>query len=154
MDSRLLSPTLQDRTPSAAGPKPWRLSSQLWVAFLGSSLAYSIIAWINGRRLGCPPRVMRATAVLCTLVTLGDLTLRLAMSHHMLPEVIQDRHFRFGGRLLAMLLYVMVRHLQRPADRVYDMGGQDDYASLWLPGIGAIGAAALVIGSIVFVGKP
>jgi hypothetical protein len=58
----LFTPTLQDAGRHDApvpGERPWRLSSQFYVAFFGGALAVTALAWVNARRLGAPLRVHR-----------------------------------------------------------------------------------------------
>ena len=51
-DDDLFSPSLRDRAAIPAGARPWRLSSQFYVAFFGGPLAAAAIGVVNGRRLG------------------------------------------------------------------------------------------------------
>jgi hypothetical protein len=51
----LLQPSLQDREPDYGDP-PWRLESQVWVAFFGGVEALTIIAWLNCAAACARPR--------------------------------------------------------------------------------------------------
>ena len=52
----LLTPTLQGHLPRV-GVRPWRLGSQVYVAFFGGVLAVTPIAFLNAGMLHAPARV-------------------------------------------------------------------------------------------------
>ena len=152
MDPSLLSPTLQD-APARTGAKPWRLTSQLWVAFFGGTLAYAIIGTLNALRLGCSRTVRQVTFAVCGSFILIDLAARVTLAKNWVELDLEPRSVRLAMRLVALLLYVIVRWLQRSADRVYDQDGDDDYASLWGPGLAATAVALAVTFLVVKVAR-
>jgi hypothetical protein len=138
----LLSPSLHaDPPPATYTKRPWLLSSQLYVAFLGGIPALVVIAWRNAARLRAPGIagrilgvgilvflvVLFATAYLSTVVT-GAQALFLKHAH----------------RALALALFLVYHRWQRTPDRLYRIARGDAYASLWVPGL----AAVIVLGAV------
>ncbi|MDQ3328978.1 MAG: hypothetical protein M3506_10720 [Chloroflexota bacterium] len=147
----LLSPSLQTHVGRRTGKKPWRLQSQFWVAFFGGVLPITVIAYLNGKRLGLPRRrqhiVLAAgvAGILCTVV----------FSYHLgegefgnVADRSMQRTVRLGSRVIAVIAYLVLYSLQRAADRTYSYYTQDDeeYSSLWKPGLAAVFGLGLVQG--------
>lgn len=134
----LLAPSLAG-VPSrpAAGGRPWRLGSQVWVAFFGGVLAVTTIAYLNGRRLGLSPARLR------TIVLLGVVGLAAVFAvNGVLLGAAADwreglRGGRLGGRIVAGLVYLLCYRVQQAADRSHQLYGDGEYASLWKPGLAA-----------------
>jgi hypothetical protein len=133
----LLQPTLVDHE----GPKyrPFRLSSQVYVAFFGGALAVGGIGFLNAAMLEMPNRA-RVAIVALALAAEGALVAVVAAT-----ETDQGRLISivaglaaFGGAYL----------LQRSPDRVYHFHTDDDepYQSLFGPGLIACIAARIFEG--------
>jgi len=139
----LFQPTLQDH-PSIARDslaRPWRLGSQLWVAFFGGPLAIAGIAYLNARRLGVPRRranVILAAGAGASIVYLAALGVWIVPALASGVDSGERTLLRYSGRAFALLLYVVLRLLQRQADALYRFhrdGNEDEiYESLWGPG--------------------
>jgi hypothetical protein len=151
----LLTPSLSNETDwqTPPGKKPWRQEHQFLVAFFGGSLAYTVIAYINSKRLGL------AKDRLLLIVLLGVIALVACfyMSYHFPIAGFHHLHstnrkiVRFGSRLISVLLYLICSSLQRSADRIYLHRDQDNepYQSLLVPGlIASIGLQVLQFGFI------
>lgn len=138
-DDDLFTPSLKgvrrDSLPGTA--RPWRLSSQFYVAFFGGPLAAAAIAWLNGGRLGLSDARRLAIAGIGAAGLLVTLLLMVAI------DPATDGSIRLVVIVVGVVCYLATRELQKPADRVYAAGrDQAAYASLWLRGI----ATALVCG--------
>jgi hypothetical protein len=130
----LLQPTLAGHEHRPAGPKPWRLGSQVYVAFFGGALAAGAIGAYNAITLRMPrtaqvaiaAMALAAEAALFAFVTVTDTDeVRIVSIFAGLAA--------FGGAYL----------LQRSPDRVYHYHTDDDepYESLFGPGLVACIAA-------------
>ena len=137
----LLTPTLTEHRPRDWHERlPWRLGSQVFVAFLGGPVAVTIIAVLNGARLRMPRErllLMAAIGVAGTIAGVLAAGLIDLGSARLLVQV--------AGVLTAGPLHL----LQRSPDRVHSTFSphhdpEDDYGSLWLPGLGAVLAGWLV----------
>lgn len=133
----LLQPTVQN-APVRPRAKPWRLQSQFWVAFLGGALPYAVIAFINAQRLGLETkkRWWMAIATAAALGVLVVLWLQRPVSADFVTFARGTRDTRLYSRITAVVLYLIVSQIQKPADAHYRVFG-DDYESLWVAGIGA-----------------
>lgn len=141
-DDDLLRPTLaQHAPPIAGGRRPWRLGSQVYVAFFGGPVAVTAIALLNARRLRLDRRASGLIAVCGVAGLVGTVVLALAVDD--LPSA--------GRRVVALVAWGGMYLVQRTADRSFAFHAHDDedYASLWLPGILAViagnGALALAL---------
>jgi hypothetical protein len=144
-DRDLLQPTLagRDERPQDR-PRPWRLTSQVYPAFLGGPLAVGGIAVLNSfwLRLPVPTRIaigalaVIAEAALTAVVYTADL----------------GSAARLASAFAGVAVYGAAHLLQRSADRVYHFHSTEDepYASLFWPGLGAIVAARLVETLVLF----
>ena len=129
----LLKPSFADRAPSApAAERPWRLSSQGYVAFFGGVLAVTTIAFINARRLG----LAAGPLALILLAGFGGLAAEIAVLSTMADAT--DSQIRMVARIVAFGAWGGMYLLQRAADRRYHhfrSGDDDEYAGLLGPGL-------------------
>ena len=129
----LLTPSLAGRAPvSGAAERPWRLSSQGYVAFFGGLLAVTAIAFINGRRLG----LAAGPLALILLAGFGGLAVELAVLNTMAGA--SGSQLRMAARVVAFGAWGGMYLLQRAADRRYHhfrSGDDDEYAGLLGPGL-------------------
>jgi hypothetical protein len=148
----LFTPTLQDHVPrhERSAFQPWRLGSQVYVAFFGGVLAVTPIALINAGLLGTPARV-RAGILACGAAGLAVVVLlvSLLLSGDDVPD---------GARpaltLVGVAAWGGMYLLQRPWDRVYSSFARDEdedelYESLVGPGLVAVIVGFLVQTAIV-----
>lgn len=131
----LLQPTLGDHAPPAPGAKrPWRLSSQVYVAFFGGVLAVTVISLINARRLRMPASGQAA------VVGVGALGL-VAMIVFAVVAALPSGA-RIVLQLISLAAWGLMFLVQRPYDRVHtmfsDRDEDDDYESLVAPGFAAV----------------
>lgn len=130
-DADLLQPSLQDEAPRTPPKrKPWRVGSQVYVAFFGGPVAAAIIGVINAGRLRMPAGQQAAIAV-AALVALGALVAVGSASVDAL---------RLGVRVAGLAVYGVVYLLQRKPDRIYHYynGGDEAYSELFAPGFAAV----------------
>jgi hypothetical protein len=137
-DDDLFAPALAGRRRRVLeqGERPWRLSSQFYVAFFGGALAVTAIAWLNARRLG----VERTKLRLIPLVGLAGLAATVAV-----VEIFGGGEVGSSQRILARVVALatggVLYGLQVSADRVYHSYAEGDedaiYDSLWRLGLAA-----------------
>jgi hypothetical protein len=127
----LLTPTLGEqraRTPSI--DRPWRLGSQVYVAFFGGVLAVTAIAILNARRLGMAPKALWLIGAVGAAGLAGALTV---------VSLIGDSgsSSRVPARIVALAACGVLYLIQRSADRVYHYHARadDPYDSLLGPGL-------------------
>jgi hypothetical protein len=149
-----LTPSLQDAAPVRAlgrGERPWRLSSQLYVGFFGGALAVAALAWVNARRLGAS----RQTQWWIVGVGVVGVVASVVVSYLLYGDDL-GRSARIGYRVVGVLAAGALYKLQAAADRVYSFRapGDDDeqYDSMWGPGLLATFAGGLLQLGIVFAG--
>jgi len=131
----LLQPTV---TPVVrSGYKPWRVQSQFWVAFFGGVLAVTGVAFLNSGHLGMSARTRGA------ILALGGaaLAVYVALAVWLVNENAQN--LRIAGRLLAVVLFLVLARIQRPADARYQLFADGEYAPLW-----GVGITASIIGGL------
>jgi hypothetical protein len=147
----LLAPSLQDVRLARLGDgeRPWRLSSQVYVAFVGGALAVAVIALDNARRLGAPQKTQR------WIIALGALGVAVSVIVSYFLDDFGSSSW-IGYRVVGVLLAGALYKLQQPADRVYSFrtSGDEDqqYDSLWGPGLVAALGGGLVQLGIVYAG--
>jgi len=142
-DDELLRPTLADRpAPVAGAEKPWRLGSQVYVAFFGGALAVAAVAVVNARRLGMDRAALAVIAGLGLAGLAGTVALATAVDD--LPA--------YGRRAVALAAWGGMWLAQRSCDRsfAYHARGEEPYASLWLPGLAAVVVGGLLQGLVVY----
>lgn len=131
----LLRPTLADHAPLAPGARrPWRLSSQVYVAFFGGVLAVTVIALINARRLRVPGSHQAAVA------GFGAVGLVSVVAFAVLASLPSGA--RIVVQLISLAAWGLMFLVQRPYDRVHSLFSEreeeDDYESLVGPGLAAV----------------
>ncbi|HEX6161223.1 MAG TPA: hypothetical protein VF111_13705 [Thermoanaerobaculia bacterium] len=124
----LLQPTVQEEA-RPRGPLPWRLQSQFWVAFFGGAFAVTVIALLNAMRLDVD-RTKRWLIVVAGLVGMGLTAVVFLLTEHASQS-------RIGARVVGVVLFLVLRPLQKGADDHHQVFRGGDYASLWGPGIAA-----------------
>jgi hypothetical protein len=139
----LLQPTLAGHERRPSQYKPWRLSSQVYVAFFGGALAVGAIGFYNSITLGMPVRArlaivgmaLAAEAALFAIVAATD------TDEVRLVSIVAGL-VAFGGAYL----------LQRSPDRVYHYHADDDepYESLFGAGVIACIVARLIEAAVIF----
>lgn len=145
----LLRPSVEERPRDDDDrPRPWRLGSQVYVAFFGGAPAAAAIAFVNARRLGVPSRGRWAILALGVLGLAGSVAVAAAIG----TDGDSTSGARVGARVAALAAWGGMYLLQRTADRVWSYHARDGdpYASLWGPGLlavvpGAIVQAALIL---------
>ena len=139
----LLQPALAGHEQRPAQRKPWRLGSQVYVAFFGGALAVGAIGLYNAITLGMPARA-RVAIVAIALAAEAALFAVVALTE--IEEVrlvsIVAGFAAFGGAYL----------LQRSPDRVYHFHSDEDepYDSLFGPGLVACIVARAVEAIAIF----
>jgi NADH:ubiquinone oxidoreductase subunit 2 (subunit N) len=144
MSDDLLQPTVQS---AAREPRklPWRVQSQMWVAFFGGIAAVTVIALLNARRLEIDRRRqwMMAGAGIVALGVLFAFWMRQPAATAFFDFTRRARDMRIIGRVIAMVLFFVLSLLQKPADAHYRIFSKGEYAPLWTAGF----AATLVLGT-------
>ena len=139
----LLQPTLADQQRRPSNYKPWRLSSQVYVAFFGGALAVAPIGYYNATTLGMP---VRARLAIVAIALAAEAALVAIARTTDVDEV------RLLSIVAGLVAYGGAYLLQRSPDRVYHFHTDDDepYESLFLPGLVTCIAARIVEGALVF----
>jgi hypothetical protein len=138
----LLTPTLGEHRPRDWTSRlPWQLVSQVYVAFLGGPLAVTIIAALNAQRLRLRGARIALMVAIGAAGTVAGVLAAARLDSDVAPRLVAQ----LAGVLTLGPLYL----LQRSADRVHstfspNTDPDDDYASLWGPGLAAIAAGWLV----------
>jgi hypothetical protein len=136
----LLTPTLQEYVPRRDEAwRPWRLGSQVYVAFFGGPIAVTAIAFLNARFLRAPAGV-RAGILACGAAGLAVVVLvaSLLLSGDEAPDGA-----RTALTLVGVAAWGGMFLLQRPWDRVYgafakEKDEDERYESLLGPGLVAV----------------
>jgi hypothetical protein len=138
----LLQPALEGREPTQY--RPWRLTSQVYVAFFGGALALGGIAFLNAAMLDMSYRA-RVAIVGLALAAEGALVAVVAGT-----DIDQ---LRIASTVAGLAAYGGAFLIQRSADRVYHFHADDDepYQSLFGPGLVAV-ISARVFESVLFQG--
>jgi hypothetical protein len=150
--SPLFTPSLQQfAEPSARPARPWSPRAQFFVAFFGGITALGIFALVNARRL----RVSRNRMALMVVLILVAWTAYWAGTQ-ILPTLPLDAVFgtsisgpsgrviRIAGRAVALLLYLALYWIQKPADRIYGSLRNGTYARPWRAGFAACALGILI----------
>jgi hypothetical protein len=138
--SDLLTPTLQEHRPrSPSARRPWRLGSQLYVAFFGGVIAVTAIALVNAMRLRVPGRV------LLTIAGIGALGLAAVVAFIAIffgngGDESGPTGLQIGVQVISVAAWGLMFLVQRQWGRVYEMYTQHDepHVSLLLPGLIAV----------------
>jgi hypothetical protein len=145
----LLTPTLQGHLPRV-GLRPWRLGSQVYVAFFGGVLGVTPIAFLNAGMLQAPARVR---AGIVAIGVAGFAAVVAAAAFLLDGDSVPDGA-RTALTLVGVLAWGGMFLLQRPYDRIYatfsrEQHEDDKYESLFGPGLVAVIAGFLTQGAIV-----
>jgi hypothetical protein len=150
----LFAPSLQGEArvePLTEGERPWQLSSQFYVAFIGGALAVTAIAWLNAKRLRASSETQRWILVLGALGVVASVVVSYLLYGDNFGSAT-----RIGYRVVAVLLAGAFYKLLQPADRVYSFRSpvpeDEQYDSMWVPGLIATFAGGAVQLGIVFAG--
>ncbi|MGN9764477.1 hypothetical protein ACTMS2_04830 [Micromonospora sp. SD12] len=131
MADDLFTPTIAPAAYETRRP-PWRPQSLIFPAVFGGPTAVTVLALLNGRRLG----VSRPAQLAVLGTGLAGLLARLTMT----LAIVDDgagRPVRLVGALAGALVWLVAAATQNRLFRSYELrGGQP--ASLWLPGLGAV----------------
>ncbi len=133
----LLSPSLE-AAPERSSSPPWPLSRQLWVAFLGGTLAVTGLAYLNSRRLNAGRRVCLNILAVGAAALLITLAVDLLMGAYLQSEAtpVAAPLARYANRAVALVAYLVLGRMQRSADRIYRFqGGEYDPGWVDLTGI-------------------
>jgi hypothetical protein len=144
--SELLTPTLQDHTPrSPTARRPWRLGSQLYVAFLGGVPAVTAIALVNATRLRAPGRALAMIAG-AGVLGMGAVIAFLAIFFGNRGEESGPSGLQIGVQVISVAAWGLMFLAQRQWERVYEVYAHDDepHASLLLPGLLAVIVGAAI----------
>ena len=130
----LLTPTLTgQRVPQREDGLPWRLGSQVYVAFFGGVLAVTAIAYVNARRLGMQDKAL-ALIVGTGVAGLAATIVAVALVDD------EGSAARLPARVCALAAFGLMYLIQRQADRIYHHHSRldDPYESLVKPGLIAV----------------
>jgi hypothetical protein len=144
--SELLTPTLQSHRPRSPDAKrPWRLGSQLYVAFLGGVPGVTIIALINATRLRAPARVL---AMIAGAGVLGMAAVVAFLAIFFGEGGADDgpSGLQIGVQVISVLAWGLMFLAQRQWERIYQVysSGAEPHASLLVPGLLAVIAGAAI----------
>jgi hypothetical protein len=134
----LFRPTLQEHLPRT-GARPWRLGSQVYVAFFGGVLAVTPIAFLNAGMLHAPAKVK---AAILALGAAGLAALIAAAALLLGGDDVPDGA-RTALTLVGVLAWGGMFLLQRPYDRIYstfsrEQDPDEQYESLLPAGLLAV----------------
>lgn len=151
-DDDLLVPSLQEHEPEARrAQRPWRLGSQIYVAFLGASIAVAVIALLNARRLRVPPKGQ----AIIVAAGLAGAAISMAAAAVAFSGPDASRGLRVVVQLLSTLAWGPMFLVQRPHDRIYqvfytqNVPEDEVYESLLAPGLAAVVGGGLAQTSLV-----
>jgi hypothetical protein len=137
----LLNPTLMGHEPRDWTSRlPWRLGSQVFVGFFGGPVGVTIVAALNGARLGLARRRIGLIVAIGLAATIAAVLVAGLLGGDSTRLLVQVAGVATAGPL---------HLLQRSADRVFSTfspheDSDDDHASLWGPGFAAVVAGWLV----------
>lgn len=127
MSDELLRPTISSAVDPAV--RPWRLTTQAFVAFFGGVIAGTIIAWLNSGRLG----VERSKRWLIAGTGVAGLAAVIAIYALVNADGERTSSLRILVRVIAVLCILAQMRWQRPMDRAFQLRGTD-YHSMWVLG--------------------
>jgi hypothetical protein len=135
MQDDLFQPTV--RALPTTGRRPWRLSSQAYVAFVGGVVAGTAVAYLNSGRLGLAPRERRLVLAAGALGLAVTIPVALVLCRSGSSATVE-----IPVRILALVAYLVQARFQRPLDRAFQLR-DGAHASLWWPGLVAVLAGGL-----------
>ncbi|MFK4085548.1 hypothetical protein ACI2LF_15650 [Kribbella sp. NPDC020789] len=127
MSDELLRPTIGSTVDPAV--RPWRLTTQAFVAFFGGVIAGTVIAWLNSGRLG----VDRGKRWLIVGTGVAGLAAVIALYAVLNGDGERSSGLRVLVRVVAVLCILAQMRWQRPMDRAFQLRGAD-YHSMWVLG--------------------
>ncbi|MEO0603603.1 MAG: hypothetical protein AAF211_19345, partial [Myxococcota bacterium] len=142
----LFRPTVAQTMRRPGTPKPWYVASQFWLAFFGGMFALAAIAFLNTYRLAMRGSD-RVWVVVWTVLVFAGVSLAVGAWVGAGNEMPSRTTLRIVYRGGALILYGLLARLQRTGARRYDYlasSDEEDYASLWVPGV----LAAMVGGAV------
>jgi hypothetical protein len=148
----LFEPSLQDDSLRQHYPDPpWRLDSQFYVAFFGGVLAEAVIAYLNGKRLLLDASQQRKIVYISALAMAATLASAALLNILDVPDDLKPGEigFRLVNRGIAVIAFLFLRKIQNSAFRVYVTHGDQEFASLWIPGLLAVFGVGLIQGLLV-----
>jgi hypothetical protein len=139
----LLQPTLAGREEAQHETPPFRLSSQVYVAFFGGALAVGAIGAFNAALLQMPRRQIAAIAAIALAL---EAALIVAFG---LADL--ENQARIASSVAGLIAFGGIFLIQRSADRVYHFHTRADepYQSLFVPGLIAVIAARIVEAALI-----
>ncbi len=141
MPDELLRPTIGAGVD--LGVRPWRLKSQIYVAFFGGVIACTVIAFLNARRLGVDAaegrRILLAGAIGLTASTVAFLLLEDLLGAEDPYAAVPN----IAAIAIAMVCSVIQQRIQQPMDRAFQLRGAE-YRALWRAGIPAAIAGVIL----------
>ena len=140
----LLQPTLADQRQHRPLEKPWRLGSQVYVAFFGGAFALGGIAFLNAGRLAMS---MRARLAIVGIALAAEAALFAGVQATGTDEV------RIAGIVAGLAAFGGAYLIQRSPDRVYHYhhpSEDEEYESLFGPGLVACIVARIVEVAVIF----
>lgn len=139
----LLQPSLAGQERRPVRQRPWRLGSQVYVAFFGGALAVGGIGAFNAGLLGMPRRAQLA---------IGAIALAAEAALIVLVVATGTDEVRFASIGAGLLAFGGIYLIQRSPDRVYHYhaDAQEPYESLFGAGLAACLVARLVEAVLVF----
>jgi hypothetical protein len=126
-DDDLFTPTIT--RPLRQGRPPWRPQSLVVPAILGGPAAVTVLALVNGRRLGVPGRALLPLAAVGVLAVALRAVTTLALG--------SDRPVQLVGALAGAGVWLLVARAQKRPFRRSELRGEEP-ASLWWPGVAAV----------------
>lgn len=133
------------------GGRPWRLTSQFYVAFFGGALAVTALAWLNAGRLGATREVKRWILVAGTVGVVASVVVSYIFSGDDYGSAA-----RIGYRVVGVVTSIVLYRLQRSADRVYQFrtpgSDEDQYDRMLAPALVAVLVGGVLQLGIVFAG--
>ena len=139
----LLQPVLTGREETQHETRPYRLSSQVYVAFFGGALAVGAIGALNATLLRMP-RTQIAAIVAIALAVEAALVVAFGLAD-------LENQARIASSVAGLLAFGGSFLIQRSADRVYHFHSRADepYESLIVPGLITVIAARIFEAALV-----
>ncbi|GAA1571471.1 hypothetical protein GCM10009789_26290 [Kribbella sancticallisti] len=131
MPDELLRPTIGADVDLSA--RPWRLTSQAYVAFFGGVIATTLIAFLNARRLGVAASKRRLILALGGAGLVAEAIVLVLLT----DDLTATSGVRVAIRVVAVATCLAQVRIQQPMDRAFQLRNAD-YGSLWSPGIAAV----------------
>jgi len=147
MPDELLRPTIGDGVDLSV--RPWRLKSQLYVAFFGGVLAATVIAYLNARRLGVDAAKQRLILLTGAAGLVVSTVVFIVLEDLLGADDPYAAVANIAATVTAMVCSLIQQRFQRLMDRAFQLRGVD-YRSLWKAGIAATIGGAIVEALIVY----